>query len=100
MRILSCAFNIDTTCVELRLSDGTMISIDCTAVENEVADNMYQRSELDWLIYNSVAWRKILCKRFSTKSRILLEQLSSRLPWPLKNQPLRQAWPVCAPLAA
>ena len=53
MRILSCAFNIDTTCVELRLSDGTMISIDCTAVENEVADNMYQRSELDWLIYNA-----------------------------------------------
>lgn len=22
------------------------------AVENEFADNMYQRSELDWLIYN------------------------------------------------
>ena len=29
-----------------------MISIDTIAVENEVADNMYQRSELDWLIYN------------------------------------------------
>ncbi len=29
-----------------------MISIDCTAVENEVANSMYQRSELDWLIYN------------------------------------------------
>ena len=27
-------------------------SIDTIAVENEVADNMYQRSELDWLIYN------------------------------------------------
>lgn len=53
MRILSCEFNIDTACVELRYSDGTMISIDCTAVENEVADNMYQRSELDWLIYNA-----------------------------------------------
>ncbi len=53
MRILSCEFNIDTACVELRLEDGTMISIDCTAVENEVADNMYQRSELDWLIYNA-----------------------------------------------
>jgi len=52
MKILSCDFNIDTACVELRLSDGTMISIDCTAVENEVADNMYQRSELDYLIYN------------------------------------------------
>ena len=46
------------------------------------------------------ARRKILCKRFSTKSRILLEQLSSRLPWPLKNQSLWQAWPACAPLAA
>lgn len=53
MKILSCEFNMDTACVELRYSDGTMISIDCTAVENEVADNMYQRSELDWLIYNS-----------------------------------------------
>ena len=47
MKILSCAFNMDTACVELRLTDGTLISIDCTAVENEVADNMYQRSELD-----------------------------------------------------
>ena len=53
MKILSCEFNIDTACVELKLTDGTMISIDCTAVENEVEDNMYQRSELDWLIYNA-----------------------------------------------
>ena len=53
MKILSCEFNIDTACVELRLSDGTMISIDCTAVENEVARNMYERSELDYLIYNA-----------------------------------------------
>ena len=61
MRILSCEFNIDTACVELRLSDGTMISIDCTAVENEVADNMYQRSELDWLIYNdTVAYADLI----------------------------------------
>lgn len=55
MKILSCEFNIDTACVELRLTDCTLISIDCTAVENEVADNMYQRSELDWLIYNGPA---------------------------------------------
>ena len=53
MKILSCEFNMDTACVELRFADGSMISIDCTAVENEVADNMYQRSELDWLIYNA-----------------------------------------------
>lgn len=51
-KILSCEFNLDTACVELRLDDGTMLSIDCTAVENEVANSMYQRSELDWLIYN------------------------------------------------
>ena len=38
--------------MELRLDDGTLIPIDCTAVENEVANSMYQRSELDWLIYN------------------------------------------------
>ena len=53
IKILSCEFNIDTACVELKLADRTIISIDCTAVENEVADNMYQRSELDWLIYNA-----------------------------------------------
>lgn len=50
--LLSCEFNMNTACVELRYLDGSMISIDCTAVENEVADNMYQRSELDYLIYN------------------------------------------------
>ncbi len=51
-RLISCDFNMDTACVELRYDDGSMISIDCTAVENEVADNLYQRSELDHLIYN------------------------------------------------
>ncbi len=51
--LLSCEFNIDTACVELRFADGSMIAIDCTAVENEVADNMYERSELDYLIYNA-----------------------------------------------
>ena len=51
-RAISCEFNLDTACVELKFADGSMISIDTVAVENEVADNMYQRSELDWLIYN------------------------------------------------
>ena len=46
-KILSCEFNLDTVCVELRLDDGKMLSIDCIAVENEVANSMYQRSELD-----------------------------------------------------
>ena len=51
-QLISCEFNIDTACVELRLEGGTLLSIDCTAVENELANSMYQRSELDWLIYN------------------------------------------------
>lgn len=55
MKILSCAFNMDTACVELKLADGSMIAIDTIAVENEVADNMYQRSELDYLVYNDPA---------------------------------------------
>ena len=60
-KIISCGFNIDTACVELCFADGSMISIDCTAVENEVADNMYQRSELDYLIYNDpVAYANLI----------------------------------------
>ena len=51
--LISCEFNMDTACVELKFVDGSMISIDTIAVENEVADNMYQRSELDYLIYNA-----------------------------------------------
>ena len=54
-KVISCEFNMDTACVELRYLDSSLISIDCTAVENEVAGNMYQRSELDWLIYNDPA---------------------------------------------
>ena len=53
MKILSCAFNMDTACVELKFDNGTMIAIDTIAVENEITDNMYQRSELDYLIYNN-----------------------------------------------
>ena len=50
--LISCEFNMDTACVELIFANGSMIAIDTIAVENEVADNMYQRTELDWLIYN------------------------------------------------
>ena len=51
-KIISCEFNIDTTCVEVKLTDGSMVSIDCDVVENEYARNMYEVSELDYLIYN------------------------------------------------
>lgn len=51
-KLLSCEYNMDTACVELKYADGTMIAIDTNAVEREFCDNMHQRSELDWLIYN------------------------------------------------
>lgn len=51
-RIKTCEFNIDTACVEVKLADGSMVSIDCIAVENEYANDMYETSELDYLIYN------------------------------------------------
>ena len=51
-RLISCEFNMDNACVELKFANGSMIAINTIAVENEIADNMVQRSELDWLIYN------------------------------------------------
>ena len=60
-RLISCEFNMDTAWVELKFFDGSKIAIDTIAVENEVADNMYQRSELDYLIYNdSVAYAELI----------------------------------------
>ena len=52
-KMLSREFNIDTGNVELRYADGSMISIDCTEVEKEVALSINARSELDWLVYNA-----------------------------------------------
>ncbi|MBQ8763766.1 MAG: hypothetical protein IJZ07_06660 [Clostridia bacterium] len=60
-KIKYCEFNIDTACVEVKLTDGTMVSIDCIAVENEYANNMYEVSELDYLIYNEpISYVKLL----------------------------------------
>ena len=51
--LISCEYNFDNCCVELKFNDGSMIAIDTIAIENELADNMYQRSEHDYLIYNT-----------------------------------------------
>ena len=52
-KLLSCAFNMDSGCVELTLDNGSVIAFDCNVVEHEIADNMYQQFELDWLIDNA-----------------------------------------------
>ena len=46
-RLISCEYNFDNCCVELKFTDGSMIAIETIAVENEVARNMYERSELE-----------------------------------------------------
>ena len=48
-RLISCKFNMDTACVELKFFDGSMIAIDTIAVENEVADNI---SNMNIIIYD------------------------------------------------
>ena len=52
-KLISCEFNMDTACVELRYTDGMLISIDCTEVEYEVAHTVEHRVALDYLIYNA-----------------------------------------------
>ena len=51
-RLICCDYHEDSESVELRYTDGTLIDIDCLGVEDEVARNMYERSELDNLLYN------------------------------------------------
>ena len=53
-QIMSCEFNVDTACVEVKLTDGSMVLIDCDAVEDEYARNIYEVSELDCLIVPNV----------------------------------------------
>ena len=52
-KFLSCEFNIDTARVELKYSDGSMLSIDCDGVEDKYAKTIRQRSALDYLVYNA-----------------------------------------------
>ena len=53
MRLIRCGLNIDTSRVELKYSDGSMLAIDCEAVEDEYAKTIRQRSALDYLVYNA-----------------------------------------------
>ena len=51
-KLLSCRFNMDTNRVEARFVDGSILAIDCIAVEEEYGDTPAQRAELDWRLYN------------------------------------------------
>lgn len=48
-------YNMDTCCVEMRQTDGTVIAIDTLTVEREFVETWLDRRELDYLIYNDPA---------------------------------------------
>ena len=52
-KLLSCRYNMDTNRVEARFEDGTILSIDCIAIEDEYGNTPAQWAELDWLLYNT-----------------------------------------------
>ena len=77
-KILTCEFSMDTACVELKYSDGSMVSIDTIAVENEVDNNMYERSEFDWLIYNNpLAYAELI---LNGDSELYLKAVTKKTP--------------------
>ena len=55
-KVLSCRYNMDTNRVEARFEDGTTLSIDCIAIEDEYGNTPAQRAELDWLYYIISLW--------------------------------------------
>ena len=55
MDLYTAFYDMDENCVFVWMTDGRIIAIDCTKVENTFADNLYERSELDYLIYNDSA---------------------------------------------
>ena len=48
-------YDMEENRVFVWMTDGSIIVIDCTKEENAFADNLYERSELDYLIYNDPA---------------------------------------------
>ena len=56
-KLLSCEFNIDTACVELKYSDGSMLAIDCDGVEDVYAKTIRHRGALDCAFSFCQTWR-------------------------------------------
>jgi hypothetical protein len=52
-KLISCEFNIDTACVELRYADGEALSLYTPGIEDSFDTTLPMRTEMDWLIYNA-----------------------------------------------
>lgn len=70
-KCLSCEFNIDTGNVECRFTDGTLLSIDCDAVESISKSPLFQGANRIGLA--RVQRAKGLCTFFSMAVRTLFE---------------------------
>ena len=55
MMLYIAFYDMDTNCVNAWLTDRSIVTIDCQKVEGTFANNMYERSELDYLLYNDPA---------------------------------------------
>jgi len=79
MKLITCEFNMDSGCVELRFDDGTELDIDCTAVENKYGHTIQQRSEMDWLINNAPQEYAELLLSNKMKDYLSLAEVHSQL---------------------
>ena len=52
-KLITCEFNIDTACVELRYTGGEKLSIYTPGIEDSFDTTQPMRTEMDWLIYNA-----------------------------------------------
>ena len=55
MGIIYAGYDMDSGYVYAKFITGDVVLIDCDKVENVIADNMYERSTLNYLIYNDPA---------------------------------------------
>ena len=53
--IIDAGYDTDSGYVYAKIITGDIVLIDCDKAEKTYADNMYERSELDYLIYNDPA---------------------------------------------
>ena len=53
--IIYSEYDMDSGYVYAKFITGDIVLIDCDEVEKTYADNLYERSELDYLIYNDPA---------------------------------------------
>ena len=53
--IIDAGYDMDSGYVYAKFITGDIVLIDCDEIEKMYANNMYERSELDYLIYNDPA---------------------------------------------